>query len=162
MINQEYLKSILYYNPEIGIFTWIAPRPKIKIGDRAGGLDELGYMRIKIDGKKYRAHRLAFLYMIGKWPNEEVDHIDLNRSNNKWDNLREATRSQNFGNRHKYLNNKSKNKGVCWDKNANKWLAQIQINKKKIKLGRFSNIKDAKSAYEQAAAKYFKKFARTE
>lgn len=162
MITQEYLKSILHYELETGIWTWIASRPKINIGDIAGGLTELGYVKIKIDGRKYLAHRLAHFYMTGEWPEFEIDHEDLNRSNNKWKNIRNATRTQNFANQRKYSNNKSGIKGVCWDKDANKWLAQIQVNKKKIKLGRYINIEDAKEAYVRAANWYFGKFARFE
>lgn len=162
MIEQEYIKNILNYNPETGIWIWIFPRPKIRIYDVAGGMTNDGYIKIKIDGKKYFAHRLAHLYMNGCWPEFEVDHKDLNKANNKWDNIREATRVQNFGNQPKYLNNKSGIKGVCWDKAAKKWLSQIQVNNKKIKLGRFENINDAAEAYRQAASLYFKEFARTE
>jgi HNH endonuclease/AP2 domain len=162
MITQEYLKSILYYNLETGIWTWIKPRPKIKVGSIAGGLDEKGYWKIKINGKKYLAHRLAHLYVNGAFPPFDTDHKDLNRSNNKWNNIREATRVQNFGNQSKYSNNKSGIKGVCWDRDARKWLAQIQINNKKMKLGRFDNIIDAQKAYATAAWIYFGEFARTE
>jgi len=161
MITQSYLQSILNYNPETGLFVWIAKRPKIKVGNIAGGLTDDGYIKIKIDGKKYLAHRLAFLYMTGNLPEFEVDHEDLNRSNNRWLNLRKAERYQNFGNQRKYSNNKSGVKGVCWDKEANKWLAQIQIKNKKIKLGRFVKLEDAKLAYEIASVKYFGEFARS-
>lgn len=161
MITQIYLQSILNYNPDTGMFTWIAKRPKVKLGAIAGGLTEQGYIKIRIDGKKYFAHRLAFLYMTGEMPEFEVDHEDLNRSNNKWLNLRKAERYQNFGNQYKYSNNKSGVKGVCWDKDANKWLAQIQIKNKKIKLGRFIRLEDAKLAYETASVKYFGEFARS-
>src|SRR5216683_4946120 len=138
-ITQIYLISILHYNPETGIFTWISPRPKVKLYSIAGGIDDCGYIKIRIDGKKYLAHRLAHLYMTGIWPENEIDHEDLNRANNKWNNIRKATRSQNFGNQRKYSNNTSGIKGVCWDKQQNKWIAQIQINNKQIKLGRFLN-----------------------
>lgn len=161
MITQQYLKSILYYDPETGLFYWICNRPKVKSGSIAGGMDELGYIKIKIDGKKYRAHRLAILYMTGKWPPNDTDHEDLNRANNKWENIRPATKSQNFGNQRKYSNNKSGIKGVCWDKDANKWLAQIQVKNKKIKLGRYNDIEDAGKAYTEAAIKYFGEFARS-
>lgn len=160
MITQDYLKSILEYDPETGLFKWIKARPKIKVGDIAGGLDDAGYIRINIDGLKYRAHRLAIFYMTGEWPPDHTDHKDLNRANNKWDNIRVATRTENFGNQTKYKSNKSGIKGVCWDRDANKWLAQIQINNKKIKLGRYSNIDDAAEAYKDAAEKYFKEYAR--
>ena len=158
-LTQEYLKSILHYNPETGIWTWISARPKIRIGDIAGGIVH-GYLSIKINGKKYFAHRLAWLYMTGEWPTEEIDHMDLNRKNCKWNNLREASRTQNFANQRKYSNNKSGIKGVCWDKSANKWLAQIQINKQKIMLGFYENVKDAAEVYAKAAKEYFKEFAR--
>lgn len=161
MITQEYLKSILHYNLETGIFTWIKARPKIQVGSIAGGLDEYGYIRIKIDGKKYRAHRLAIFYMTGEWPPDDTDHKNLNRANNKWENIRPATKTQNFGNQRKYANNKSGIKGVCWDKDAEKWLAQIQVSNKKIKLGRYVSITDAQKAYTDAAIKYFGEFART-
>ncbi len=86
----------------------------------------------------------------------------MNRSNNKWENIRKATKTQNFANKRKYSNNKSGIKGVCWDKDNNRWLAQIQVSKQKIKLGRYINIEDAKAAYAEAAKKYFGEFARTE
>ncbi len=160
MLSQEYLKSILHYDPTTGLFKWISKRPKINVGDIAGGLDDAGYIRIKIDGIKYRAHRLAIFYITGEWPPDHTDHKDLNRSNNKWENIRPATRTENFGNQTKYSNNKSGIKGVCWDKESGKWMAQIQIANKKIKLGRYKNIEDAAKAYQIAAEKYFKEYAR--
>lgn len=159
-ITQEYVKSILHYNPETGIFTWIKARPKINVGDIAGFLNGQGYWCVKINARRYPAHRLAIFYMTGQWPPNHTDHIDMKRANNKWENIRPATRTENFGNQTKYSNNKSGIKGVCWDKDAQKWLAQIQINNKKIKLGRYTNIDDAAKAYADAAAKYFKEFAR--
>ena len=162
MIDQLELFEILNYNPETGIFTWISARPKIRIGNIAGGLCDKGYIKIKIDGKKYFAHRLAWLYMTGELPENDIDHINLIRNDNRFCNLRKATRSQNQGNQRKYINNKSGIKGVCWDKGANKWLAQIQVKKQKIKLGRYLNIEDAIEAYACAAKKYFIEFARTE
>lgn len=160
-LTADYVKSILNYDPVSGIFIWIKPRPKIKIWSIAGGITELGYVKIKIDGKKYLAHRLAYLYMTGEWPKDEIDHVNMIRSDNRWENLRAATRSQNFGNQKKYKSNKSGIKGVSWDKECSKWLAQIQVDKKKIKLGRFDNIEDAENAYAKAALELFKQFARS-
>ena len=161
MINQEYLKSILHYNPETGSFIWIAPFKNINVGDIAGTLN-YGYIRIGINKKYYAAHRLIWLYMTGEWPKEEIDHIDMNRSNNRWINLRKATKSQNYANQKKYFNNTSGHKGVFWHKKNKKWLACLRYNKKLIYLGCYDNIDDAAKAYENAAFKYFGEFARTE
>lgn len=102
-LTQEYLKSILHYAPETGIFTWIVCLSnRAKIGSIAGTIRNNGYSKINIGGQLYYAHRLAWLYMTGKWPKEHVDHKDNVRANNKWKNLREATYSQNNKNRASY------------------------------------------------------------
>lgn len=86
------LKKLLDYDPSSGIFHWkfIVFRSKMKVGDVAGGLDEKGYVRIRIDGIKYRAHRLAWFYVKGVWPSDTIDHKDRVRNNNRILNLREA------------------------------------------------------------------------
>ena len=94
-MNQKKLKSLLRYEPETGLFYWLVARQRVKAGAQAGYLNKKGYTRIKVDGKLYRAHRLAYLYMTGFWPEPEVDHKDGDKSNNRWRNLRPATSSQN-------------------------------------------------------------------
>ncbi len=158
-LTQEYLKSILHYDPKTGLWRWTVPKIHRDLSKPAGS-PENGYLIIVIDCVNYRAHRLAFLYMTGAWPEKDVDHKDLNRSNNKWENLREADDRKNQGNQNAYLNNKSGYKGVSWDKKAKKWKAQIGMNGKRINLGRFEKIEDASFAYEEAAINYFKEFAR--
>ncbi len=161
MLTQEYLKSILHYDLETGIWTWLVKRrPNIKIGNIAGNKDFYGYIRIKIDGKTYRAHRLAWFYMTGEWPEDQLDHKNLNKSNNVWDNLREANNSKNQANKYKYSNNTSGIKGVVWDKQRSLWRAQIRTNKKTINLGRYVDKNQAALAYEQAAIKYHGEFAK--
>ena len=164
MINQLKLFEILNYNPETGLFIWLKsiPQIRIKIGDVAGTILNDGYIQIKTNGKKYFAHRLAWLYMTGELPENDIDHINLIKNDNRFCNLRKATKTQNFGNKRKLSNNKSGIKGISWAKKANKWLAQIQINNKRIHLGYFNNIDNAAKAYENAAFKYFGEFARTE
>lgn len=96
-ITQERLKEVLLYNPDTGIFTWL-PRTRLKKSlwnQPAGTYDNLGYLRIKVEMVQYLAHRLAFLYMTGDFPEGKIDHKDNNPTNCKWDNLREATNSQN-------------------------------------------------------------------
>lgn len=98
MLSQEYLKSILHYDPETGILSWKVDRRRVKIGQIAGYLC-LGYVAIGIDGKLYKGHRLAWLYMTGEWPKDEIDHINRTKHDNRWVNLREATKEQNCDNR---------------------------------------------------------------
>ena len=106
-ITQQELKRVLHYDPETGIFKWIVnagAKGRGRAGDVAGTNDQ-GYIKIIIAGKKYRAHRLAFLYMNGNFPKNAVDHIDGNRGNNKWTNLREATVTDNNRNMRLYRRN---------------------------------------------------------
>ena len=96
MLTQERLKQLLNYDPETGIFTRIISVSSNALkGDIAGWINGHGYRQLSIDYKKYDCHRLAFLYMLGKLPNEEVDHINHIRSDNRWINLREVTRHEN-------------------------------------------------------------------
>lgn len=134
MLTQEYLKSILDYNPETGVFTWLVNRGSIRIGHLAGCFDSKGYLIIKIDQRNYKGHRLVWLYMNGKWPENDIDHIDRNSGNNKWSNLREATRSQNNVNSGKVIGELPK-----WVRKSSKntYQAVISINGKLKHLGNF-------------------------
>lgn len=133
-LTQEHLKEILHYNPDTGIFTWlIRIAPCIKIGKIAGHKHKQAnsnkiYIVIRIHGTGYLAHRLAFFYIDGKWPENEVDHEEGNGLDNKWNNLRSVTHAVNQKNRKKGQNNKSGVPGVYFDKNI--WRAFISINKK--------------------------------
>ena len=95
MLTQERLKQVLHYNPDTGAFTRLNDSPKSKKGSIVGYTNGRGWLRVKIDGKHYKLHRLAFLYMEGNFPPDEVDHINDVRSDNRWCNLRKATKSQN-------------------------------------------------------------------
>ena len=162
MITQLELFKILSYNPYTGIFIWIVNLPNgIHIGDIAGSPHKLGYINIRIKGKTYLAHRLAWLYMTGKWPNPEIDHEDLNKVNNKWINLREATRQQNLFNKTVGKANKSSGiKGVTWHKRDKKWCAVIRLNTKLINIGQFEKLEEAVKARQEYAVKAHGEFVR--
>jgi hypothetical protein len=99
MLTQERLKELLDYSPETGEFRWQASRGGVRAGDLAGCADRLGYLRITIDGRRHSAARLAFLWMVGAFPVDEVDHRNQVKSDNRWSNLRNATRAQNQANK---------------------------------------------------------------
>jgi len=98
MITQDELKSILHYDPETGIFRWLTGDNGQIIGGIAGSSSGGKRIRIGINGKQYKAHRLAFMYQLGRWPKNLVDHKNRNPLDNAWKNLREATYSQNLCN----------------------------------------------------------------
>lgn len=155
----ERLKEVLHYDLNTGLFIWLkSTNNKILIGSVAGGLDEKGYLRIKIDGKKYRAHRLAWFYVTGVWP-IEIDHKDLNKSNNKFNNLREATRSQNASNGKVRKHNRSGVRGVS--QRGNRFYVEIMSNKKRYRIGVYNTLEEAKEAYNKAAVKYHGEFSYT-
>ncbi len=163
--SQEYLRSILDYNPETGIFIWKHRKEMPNnwngrfAGAIAGEREIIGYITIVINYKKYRAHKLAYIYMTGELP-EYIDHKDLDGFNNKWDNLRQSTRSQNQYNRRKQSNNTSGFKGVSLDKERGKWIAQIVKEKKHYHLGRYNTKEAAFAAYKKAQQTLHGEFAR--
>lgn len=162
-VTAETLRTILKYDPETGVFTRLTSTKayggKREIGSVAGLLCPNGRWYIGIEGRRYAAHRLAWLYMTGDWPSE-VDHRDADPLNNRWLNLREATRAQNNSNVKLKSHNTSGIKGVCWDKKRGLWLAQIAVNKRHMHLGRFASKDDATDAYRRAAFKHHGEFAR--
>jgi hypothetical protein len=155
ILTQERLKELLSYDPETGVFVWVArPSTRIKIGDPAGYFRPDGYHQIKINGAMFISHRLAWLYMTGAFPPDQIDHIDRNPANNRFANLRAVTNSENMHNLGKYKNNKSGFKGVCYHKQQKKWVAQIQLNSVNKYLGRFSTPEEASAAYLAAQRIY--------
>ena len=149
-MNQAKLKSLLNYDLETGNFHWQVNRGSLKKGSKAGSpASRDRYIVIVIEGKKYFAHRLAFLYMEGRWP-EQIDHINHVREDNSWDNLREVTHQENHRNKPLQSNNKSGYHGVSWDKLRGKWTAFIKIDGKKKHLGRFETKEQAIEVRKEA------------
>lgn len=120
-----------------------------------------GYFYVSINKQTLQAHRVAWAVMTGAWPVSRLDHINGDRADNRWGNLRECTNTQNMQNSHVTIKSKSGIKGVHWCKEREKWGAWICVNKKRIGLGRFDRIEDAAAAYKAAAEKHFGAFART-
>jgi hypothetical protein len=159
-LTQQELKQVLSYNPISGEFTWLVKQGSVSSGATAGWPDDAGYVGIGINGKCIRAHRLAWLYMTGEFPPCFVDHKNNIKSDNRWCNLRPATRSQNMCNTVLRSNNSSGYKGVSLIKASGKWSSKIRVNGKHIWLGSFEDKESAAEAYIDAAKKYHHDYAR--
>jgi hypothetical protein len=166
-ITAAYLQSIMDYDPETGSLRWkhradASPEWNSNhAGKPAGASHKRGYRRIKIDRREYQAHRLVWLWVTGNWPQAEIDHINLDRADNRFCNLRAASRSQNKMNKPRQSNNTSGFKGVSWNRSRQKWLAQIKHDGQVRYLGFFDDPSAAHAVYCEAADKYFGEFART-
>src|SRR5258706_87869 len=154
MITAERLRECLDYDPETGIFRRAAGT---KFGSIAGG-PWWDYWRISVDGKRYYAHHLAWLYVYGVWP-KQLDHKDMNCKNNAIINLREATTKQNNRNKPHQKNNVLGIKGVR-KRTKNSYEARIKINDKQEVLGYFKTAEEAHQAYLNASKTYYGEFAR--
>lgn len=158
-LTKEELAALLDYDPKTGVFLWRANRPGgVKAGDEAGARFN-GYRWISIKGTKYLAHRLAFLFMTGKWPEKYVDHIDGEGLNNAWSNLREATPTENAQNIKKAnKNNETGLLGVSPASQGRGFQAQLQVNGENRHLGYYDNELVAAAVY-QAAKKLLHTYA---
>lgn len=160
ILTQQDLKEQLHYDKNTGLFTRIKiiQNSHAKVGDIAGNSHHSGYVFIRVNGKLYQAHRLAFLYMTGNFPVDCVDHINGIKNDNKWCNLRNATRSQNMKNRVMTKGNKTGYKGVV--ANGKKFKAVARLNGKPNYLGTFKTAIEAHEVYKQYAKKHHGEFYR--
>lgn len=156
----EELQKVLSYDPETGVFIWRCSKGTQREDSVAGSINSsLGYRIIQLNGVRWYAHRLAWLFATGEDPgNLTVDHINRDRRDNRLVNLRLATHTQQNVNQGLASNNKSGFRGVSWSKVNNKWLASIAINGKGKHLGYFATKEEAAEAYQKAAADYFGEF----
>ncbi|AQT27888.1 HNH endonuclease [Pectobacterium phage vB_PatP_CB4] len=162
IFNQESLKSVLRYVPESGQFYWlISPKWGVEPGTIAGSPNADGYTLIMYKRVSYRANVLAWLYMTGFWPDQEIDHIDTVRSNNAWNNLRKASDCENAQNSSLRRDNKSGIKGISWSTQKGKWVVYIQANKQKFYLGAFTDLDAAKETLNLKRAELHGNFANT-
>lgn len=155
------LRELLDYDPETGVFTWRVRRGGAAVaGSVAGSIRDDGYRDIKVDGPNYMAQRLAWLYMTGSWPTDEIDHKNCVRADNWWENLREATHSQNTKNALTRRDNTSGFKGVSFYKRNSRWQARIKHAGRQRHLGYFDTAAEAHAVYRAAATAIDPEFAR--
>lgn len=164
ILTVDYLKTILRYEPDSGDFFWLVDLGTARAGRQAGATRPDGYVVIRIHKKLYYAHRLAWLYMTGEWPPRLVDHDDRDASNNRWSNLRCATRSQNNANSMGRQRNQTGWKGVickpCKTRLGRPFVAQGSFNGKCTYLGAFRTPEEAQEAYMEYMTKLHGQFAR--
>lgn len=171
-ITQSTVRRILDYDLDTGIFTWrwrddVPKRWNSRYAGKRAGYAlhlpncKISYWSIRIFDWPFCAHRLAFLHVLGRWPRGVVDHIDRDGLNNRWSNLREATRAQNAANAGAKKNSKTGVRGVCIHKPTGRYRATINIAGKQKHLGHFDSICDAQAAYESALVEYHGEFAMT-
>lgn len=155
----DWLKNLLEYNPHTGEFFWLrSVSPVVTVGDRAGSVYANGYRYIQVYGEDYRAGRLAWFFMTGEDPTEFIDHINRIRDDDRFENLRKATNSQNQANAF-WTTNTSGFRGVSWIKSRGKWAASITVDGHQRNLGRYQTRIEAAKAYKRAAIEAWGEFA---
>lgn len=149
----ERLRELLRYDADTGELRWRVSRARTaKAGQVAGSMNRNGYRQLRVDGAFYRAHRLIWKLVTGTDPAEFIDHVNGDKADNRWANLREATFGKNKWNSTIPKNNKSGFKGVFWQATHQRWRASLDLgNKKHRHLGYFSSPEDAAAVWERAA-----------
>lgn len=153
------LREYLDYDAETGTFTWKIKSGRQPAGSVAGSLWPAGYIGVRVGGKAYLAHRLAWAFVHGEWPQADVDHVDRDKVNNRIENLRIATRSQNMANTGLRSTNSSGVKGVHWSSRAQRWIARVQKDGKHGYVGTFRHLEDAAAAVKLAYEREFGNFS---
>ena len=154
MMTQEWLRQFVSYDPETGIMRWIAPYGRGRPGDEVGHTSSNGYRTMCVGKKRYKVHRLAWMYMHGRWPDGETDHINGNRLDNRLRNLREVGPMENQQNkRTPRRDSKTGFLGVCWVPEFKRFRAQIQSNGRGYSLGFYETPEAAHAAYLEAKAR---------
>lgn len=152
-ITQGLLKELFDYSPHTGHLIRRQTAQGRKIGDRVGFVGAGGYRRLKLlkEKRQYLEHRIIWLYVYGRWPVGQIDHINGNKEDNRIENLREVSNRENSQN--KTIHRNGKLVGACFDKNSNKWQSSIQVGKKLHFLGRYNTQQEAHEAYLKALEK---------
>ena len=158
MLTAERVRELLDYDPDTGELRWRVSRGSAPAGAVAGSLALHGYIKVHVDGRHYYAHRIIWLHVYGRWPREQVDHVDLDGMNNRLSNLREATGSQNGAKRKVRKDNRIGYKGVR--RHRNTYQALIRKQGVRLYLGCFPTAEEAHAAYARAAADAHGEYAR--
>lgn len=150
MVEVEKLREVFSYDAETGILTWRDRVGNVAAGSVAGRITNKGYIQIGVCGKRYMAHRLAWAYVHGYWPNGDIDHIDGDRLNNRIANLRDVSRAVNSQNERR-ARSSNKSCGLLGvSASLSKWRALIRVDGKKLYIGTFDTPKAAHEAYLSA------------
>jgi len=152
ILTQARLKELVRYNKTTGVFNTIKRSPWTTNGEITAK-HQKGYLTHVIDGHRYYLHRLAYLYVMGEFP-DQIDHINRTKDDNRWDNLRNVSNGTNHRNMPMNIRNKSGVTGVHWSKKSKKWCAQIKFRGKRYSLGVFIEIEDAAKARKKAEKEY--------
>lgn len=159
----DVLRETFTYDPLKGDLRWKIVNPfykKARPGDIAGSISSQGYWMVRVAGCYYLAHRIIWKMVTGIEPEDQIDHIDNDRLNNRWDNFRQATNGQNRHNTKLAKNNKSGVKGVCWEPSHKAWKVYISVDGKQRRLGRYKSIDEAKRVRLAAAERLHGDFMR--
>ncbi len=148
LLTQDRLKEVLRYAPDTGEFIWLRAKGRARIGNRAGATDAYGYRVIRVDSVLHKAHRLAWLYETGRWPEGLLDHINRVKDDNRISNLREISQSENMHNANRPT--KSGVPGVRWRGERNCWVAQIRVGYRTHVIGSFKTKGEAVAARRKA------------
>ncbi len=154
LISHEDLLKHLRYVPETGEFFWIKRVRGIKLGMKAGSFDVYGYGQLRIFGRLYKEHRLVWYYVTGRYPDGQIDHINHDRRDNRFENLRTVNNSLNHMNRPIQKNNTSGHVGVCYRKRVGKYEAYISVSGSRKNLGLFESIDKAIECRKKANEMY--------
>lgn len=178
-LTAEFIRQILDYDPETGVLTWKPRVPDMftdgghsaehtcslwnskHAGKKAGKKHKEGYIEIWVNRVPYKAHRLAWVWMTGEWPVEQVDHENLDRSHNKWTNLRDATHGENMRNVRTKEGSTSGHKNVTWSKSHRKWVVRVTFDGERNKVFEAADLELAALVASEVIDKYHGKFARS-
>lgn len=166
LLDHARVRSLFHYDASAGRLVWarkISPFSSVPVGRVAGTLVPVcGYRAIRIDKRGYYEHRLIWFWHHGKWPDGEIDHVNGVKTDNRIENLRVASREQNQQNTKLFATNRTGAKGVAFISSRNRYRASIGYQRKRVILGEFKTIDEARAAYAAAAATHHAGFQRQE
>src|SRR5574340_38831 len=149
-LSQKRLKDLLHYDEDTGIFTWRVNRGWHSKAGSIAGANSAGYIIIGIDQVRYKAHRLAWLYVYGEFPSDQIDHININKSDNRISNLRIAS---NWLNSNNYIRHPKSGNPAGTEKHGKLWRAHIQVLGRRVCIGKYYTAEEAHKAYLKAKQK---------